>query len=129
MRQSELDHYAREESDQPPRVYALEGAIVVELHGDIDLVAYQRTVSLMDAVASGPEATVVVDLSEVTFFDCSGISLLMRTHRRVTRRGGRLRVVCRHPLTLRMLRVTRLTPVLSPAPSLGAALRLPRDRA
>ncbi|MGW2225184.1 STAS domain-containing protein [Streptomyces formicae] len=127
MLQTELGTYEPEESDRPPSVYGLDGAIVVELRGDMDLVAYQRTVSLMDAAASGPEPLVVVDLSRVTFFDCSGISLLMRTRRRVRGRGGHLRVVCTDPLTLRMLRITRLTSALSPAPSLGAALRGPFD--
>ncbi|MFJ2767056.1 STAS domain-containing protein [Streptomyces sp. NPDC087300] len=129
MRQTELGNYAREDSGQPPCVYGLDGAIVVELHGDMDLVAYQRTVSLMDAVASGPEPLVVIDLTRVTFFDCSGISLLMRTRRRVRGRGGRLRVVCTDPLTLRMLRITRLTSTLYPVPSLDAALSGPSDEA
>ncbi|QEU96052.1 STAS domain-containing protein [Streptomyces kanamyceticus] len=125
MLQTELGKYEPEGPGPPPSVYGLDGAIVVELHGDVDLVAYQQTVSLMDAAASGAELLVVIDLSQVTFFDCSGISLLMRTRRRVRGRGGDLRVVCTDPLTLRMLRITRLTPLLCPVPSLGAALRGP----
>ncbi|QEV16787.1 STAS domain-containing protein [Streptomyces alboniger] len=120
MRQEELSGYARENLDQP-RVYGLDRTIVIELHGEIDLVAYQRMAPLFDAVAAGPEPVVVVDLSKVGFFDCSGISLLMRAHRRVSDRGGVLRVVCTHPLTLRMLRLTELTGVLSPAPTVAAA--------
>ncbi|MEU7581018.1 STAS domain-containing protein [Streptomyces sp. NPDC041068] len=122
MQQDQLSENASERSDQPPRVYGLDRAVVVELHGEIDLVAYQQTVSLLDAVAAGPEPIVIVDLSQVAFFDCSGISLLMRAHRRVRTRGGQLRVVCAHPLTLRILRITNLTGVLSPAPTLGAAM-------
>ncbi|MFI7316394.1 STAS domain-containing protein [Streptomyces venezuelae] len=122
MRQHELKTFTREDSDQPPRVYGLDHAIVIELHGEIDLVAYQRTVALMDAVTSGPEPVVVIDLNWITFIDCSGLSLLMRAHRRVTARGGRLCIVCSHRLTLRMLRVTKLSAALSPAPTLSAAL-------
>ncbi|WP_306334517.1 STAS domain-containing protein [Streptomyces sp. KL118A] len=128
MRQDELKAYAREESDQPPRVYGLDDAIVIELHGEVDVVAYQRSVSLVDAVTAGPEPVVIIDLSQITFIDCSGLSLLMRAHRRVTTRGRRLRIVCTHPLTLRMLRVTQLTAALSPAPTLSAALRDPTDQ-
>ncbi|AZM51858.1 anti-anti-sigma factor [Streptomyces sp. WAC 01529] len=121
MRQDELSEYTCEGLAQP-RVYGLDQKIVVELRGEIDLVAYQRMVPLFDAVAAGPEPVVIVDLSEVGFFDCSGISLLMRAHRRVSDRGGVLRVVCTHPLTLRLLRLTDLTDTLSPAPTVGAAL-------
>lgn len=127
MRQYELGEYAREYSDQPPRVYGLDQAIVIELHGELDLVTYQRTVSLLDAATTGSEPLVVVDLSPVTFVDCSGLSLLLRIRRRVADRGGRLRIVCSHPLTLRMLRVTKLTSALSPVPTLSAALNEPHD--
>ncbi|MEV0123940.1 STAS domain-containing protein [Streptomyces sp. NPDC050703] len=108
-------------------MYGIDHAIVVELHGEIDLVAYQRLFPLLDAVAAGPEEVVVIDLSEVDFFDCSGVSLLMRVHRRVTGRGGTLRIVCPQALTLRILRLTHLTDLLSPAPTLGAALLVPED--
>lgn len=125
MRQDELSEYAREYSDRPPRIYGVDEAIVIELHGDIDLVAYQDSVGLVDTATGGREPLVIVDLSKVDFVDCSGLSLVMRAHRRVTARGGRLRVVCAHPLTLRMLRVTRLSAALSPAPTLAEALREP----
>jgi len=127
MRQSELSEYTCGEVNRPPRVYGIDRAIVVELHGEIDLVAYQRTFPLLDAVAAGPEAVVIIDLSEVGFFDCSGISLLTRVHRRVTGRGGTMRIVCTDALTLRMLRLTHLTEVLAPAPTLRAALPTPEE--
>ncbi len=122
MRQGELSDDRRAEAVRPPRVYGIDHAIVVELHGEIDLVAYQRTFPLLDAVAAGPEAVVIIDLSEVDFFDCSGVSLLMRVHRRVAERGGAMRIVCADALTLRILRLTHLTEVLCAAPTLGAAL-------
>ncbi|CAM5493762.1 Anti-sigma factor antagonist OS=Streptomyces alboniger OX=132473 GN=CP975_04105 PE=3 SV=1 [Streptomyces alboniger] len=127
MRQGELSEYTTDEANRPPRVYGIDRVIVVELHGDIDLVAYQRTFPLLDAVAAGPEPVVIIDLSEVDFFDCSGISLLMRVHRRVTGRGGTMRIVCAHALTLRILRLTHLNDILAPAPTLGAALLLPDE--
>jgi hypothetical protein len=37
-------------------------------------------------------------------------------------RGGRLHLVCAHPLTLRVLRITGLARVLPPHPTLRAAL-------
>ncbi|MEU1019078.1 STAS domain-containing protein [Streptomyces sp. NPDC005898] len=121
MRQDELSEYACEEHT-PPRVYEIDRAIVVELHGEIDLAGCRRIAPLIDAVASGPEPIVLVDLSEVHFFDCSGLTLLVRVHRRVSERGARFGVVCAHPLTLRILRLTHLIGLLRPAPTVGAAL-------
>lgn len=106
----------------PPHVYWTDGCVVVELHGEVDVSAYQRAAPVLDPIAAGSVPTVIVDLRHTTFFDCSGIALLLRARRGVTGRGGRLRVVCDHPLTLRMMGVTGLLPVLKPVPTLRAAL-------
>ena len=123
MRQDALNDATYEDSDHAPRVYGAHHAIVVELHGEIDVVAFQRSAPLLDAVTAGPEPLLVVDLTHVTFLDCSGLSLLMRAHRRMAAADGRLRLVCTRPLTLRMLSVTGLASVLAPAPTVEAALR------
>ncbi|MFG2648240.1 STAS domain-containing protein [Streptomyces sp. NPDC048436] len=123
MQLDALNEFAFNDSDRPPRVYGLDGAVVVELHGEIDLLAYQRLAPLLDPITSGPASTVVIDLTRTTFFDCSGISLLVRAHRRTKARDARLAVVCNHSLTLRVLRITGLTPTLLPVPTLGEALQ------
>jgi anti-anti-sigma factor len=68
----------------------------------------------------------VIDLSGVDFFDCSGLRLLYRARGRLLERGGELRLVCTHPLTLRVLKVTGLARLLPPQPTLQAALAQPR---
>lgn len=122
MQLDALNEFAFEDSDQPPRVYSLDGAVVVELHGEIDLLAYQRMAPLIDPIAAGPATTVIIDLTRTTFFDCSGISLLVRAHHRTAARGARLTVVCTHPLTLRILHITGLAPMLSLVSTLENAL-------
>ncbi|GAA1917651.1 anti-sigma factor antagonist [Streptomyces durmitorensis] len=122
MRLDALNEFAFEDSTQQPRVYGHDGAVVIELHGEIDLLAYQKMAPLLDPITGGTATTVVIDLTRTTFFDCSGVALLVRAHRRTTARGARLAVVCTHHLTLRVLRLTGLTPVLSPVPSLEEAL-------
>ena len=98
------------------------GHVVLELHGEIDLLAATEIGPLMDAATSGPAPQVVIDLRCVEFFDCSGLRLLYRARRRVLARDGRLGLVCTHPLTLRMLRVTGLARILPPSASLEEAL-------
>ncbi|MFD3580278.1 STAS domain-containing protein [Streptomyces sp. NPDC058644] len=117
-----LNEFAFEDSDQQPRVYGHNGAVVIELHGEIDLLAYQRMGPLLDPITGGTASTVVIDLTRTTFFDCSGVALLVRAHRRTAARGARLSVICTHRLTLRILRLTGLTPMLSPVPTLEKAL-------
>ncbi|MGW7272668.1 STAS domain-containing protein [Streptomyces sp. NPDC054864] len=118
-----LDEFAFEDSDQQPRVYDHDGAVVLELHGEVDLLAYQRIAPLLDPITAGTAATVVIDLTHIAFFDCSGLGLLVRARRRTKARDARLAVVCTHPLTLRVLRLTGLTPMLSPVSTLEEALR------
>ncbi|MFF1695142.1 STAS domain-containing protein [Streptomyces sp. NPDC058257] len=122
MQLDALNEFAFEDSDQQPHVYDHNGAVVIELRGEIDLLAYQRMAPLIDPITGGTAPTVVIDLTRTTFFDCSGIAILSRAHRRTTARGAHFSVVCTHRLTLRILRLTGLTPTLLPVPTLAKAL-------
>ncbi|MFJ3223043.1 anti-sigma factor antagonist [Streptomyces sp. NPDC086783] len=104
------------------RIRRYRGHTVLELHGEIDISAALDLVPLMDAETGRPDASIVIDLRPVEFFDCSGLRLLYRARHRVVSRGGELRLVCTHPLTLRIIRVTGLARVLPPAASLAEAV-------
>ncbi|MEU0334360.1 anti-sigma factor antagonist [Streptomyces sp. NPDC006193] len=103
-------------------VYACRGHTVVEFRGDIDIVAATELGPFLDRVTGRDGLRLVVDLRPVEFFDASGLRLLHRARTRVMERGGQLRLVCTHPLTLRILRVTGLARALPAYPSLDAAL-------
>ncbi|MET9844177.1 anti-sigma factor antagonist [Streptomyces ossamyceticus] len=107
------------------RVREDRGRTVLELHGEIDIAAAVEIIPHLDALTGRPGARIVIDLRHVEFFDCSGLRLLHRARHRVLDRGGELRLVCTHPLTLRVLKVTGLSRLLPPAPSLEAALEQP----
>ena len=107
------------------RVHEDRGRTVLELHGEIDIAAAVEIIPHLDALTGGPGARIVIDLRHVEFFDCSGLRLLHRARHRVLDRGGELRLVCTHPLTLRVLKVTGLARLLPPAPTLDAALEQP----
>ncbi|MEI5100808.1 STAS domain-containing protein [Streptomyces sp. PmtG] len=125
VHQDELSEIACEIPDLPPRVYESGDSVVVELRGDIDIVAFQRALPVVDPVTSGGAETVVIDLTHTTFFDCSGLALLLRAQRRLASRGGQLRVVCSDPMTLRMMGITGVRISLSPVASLREALARP----
>lgn len=99
------------------------GYTVVELHGEIDIAGVESVGPALDAATTGDKPAVIVDLRPAAFFDCSGLGLLCRAHRRVMERGGRLRLVCDNALILRTLRAGRMLDVLHPVATLDEALR------
>lgn len=107
------------------RVHQDRGHTVLEFRGEIDIASAAEIVPHLDAATGVPDARVVIDLTRVEFFDCSGLRLLYRARHRVTDRNGQLSLVCVHPLTLRMLRITGLARLLPPCPTLDAALEQP----
>lgn len=111
--------------DTAPRVhtYRTGGYTVVELHGEIDIAGLGTVGPSLDAATTGDEPAVIVDLRPAAFFDCSGLGLLCRAHRRVGERHGRMRLVCDNALVLRTLRAGRLLDVLRPVATLDEALR------
>ncbi|RFU84574.1 anti-sigma factor antagonist [Streptomyces triticagri] len=79
------------------------GRTVLELAGEIDIAAALAIGPSLDRMTAAPEPLVVIDLTPATFFDCSGLRMLRRAHRRITERHGDLRIVCPHRLTGRLL--------------------------
>ncbi|MER6226399.1 anti-sigma factor antagonist [Streptomyces sp. 900105755] len=107
------------------RIHQDRGHTVLELRGEIDIAAATEIAPHLDRVTAQENAQVVIDLLPVEFFDCSGLRLLYRARSRVLERGGQLQLVCTHPLTLRVLKVTGLSRLLPPRPTLDAALGRP----
>lgn len=107
------------------RVHQDRGHTVLEFRGEIDIAAAAEIAPHLDKATDRATPQVVVDLSRVEFFDCSGLRLLYRARQRVLDRHGQLLLVCGHPLTLRVLRITGLARLLPPQPTLEAALTRP----
>jgi anti-anti-sigma factor len=111
------------------RVREHRGRTVLEFRGEIDILTAQEIRPHLDAVTGRPRPDVVIDLTPVEFFDCSGLRLLYRARSRVLDRGGELRLVCADRMVLRILRVTGLHDLVPPAADLEEALRAPGARA
>ncbi|MFI1164704.1 anti-sigma factor antagonist [Streptomyces sp. NPDC020801] len=107
------------------RIHRDRGHTVLEFRGDIDIAAAVQILPYLDRVTARAGARIVIDLSRIDFFDCSGLRLLYRARGRVLDQGGELHLVCTHPLTLRILKVTGLARLLPPQPTLDAALEQP----
>ncbi len=95
---------------------------VISVLGEIDLSTASR---VREAVGDHIDAGVcrlVLDLSEVTFMDSTGLGLLVGAHKATTARGGGLRVVCDNPRLLRLLAVTGLSRSMVVHPTLDEAV-------
>ncbi|MDJ0340322.1 anti-sigma factor antagonist [Streptomyces sp. H10-C2] len=105
------------------RTYRIVEFTVVELCGELDIDTGRFVAPHLDLVSGGPPPLlVIVDLRRLEFLDCYGLSLLCRARRRVMASGGRLRLVCDRPATLKLLRLTGLNEVFQPVPTLARAL-------
>ena len=107
------------------RVHQDRGHTVLELRGEIDIAAALEIAPYLDRVTAHPGVRLVIDLTQVDFFDCSGLRLVYRARARLVEQDGELRLVCTHPLTLRIMRVTGLARLLPAHPTLDAALGQP----
>ncbi|MEU0970768.1 anti-sigma factor antagonist [Streptomyces sp. NPDC005917] len=107
------------------RIHRDRGYTVLEFRGEIDIAAAAEITPYLDRATARAGSRVVINLLHIDFFDCSGLRLLYRARGRVLERGGQLQLVCTHPLTLRLLRVTGLSRLLPPLATLDTALGRP----
>ncbi|MFG2530119.1 STAS domain-containing protein [Streptomyces sp. NPDC048516] len=87
------------------------GTTVLELRGELDILAVSVLSDRLDEITGTQGTDLVVDVRAVTFIDCAGLSLLSRARYRTRQRGGRLRLtgVCGGGSVARLLRMTGLT--------------------
>jgi anti-anti-sigma factor len=104
------------------------GRAIVAVSGELDL---SKAPELLDAIAALGDAgtnAVVIDLSELTFIDSSGISALIKAGRETRARGGSVVVAAPTVNVRRVFEIVRLADVLSLEPSVeAAAQRLDRN--
>jgi anti-sigma B factor antagonist len=65
-------------------------AVVVALHGDLDIGSVDRAKVALDDAEKLRPATLVLDLRGLTFFDSTGLRLLIKTASRATIDGRRM---------------------------------------
>ncbi|MGW6907020.1 STAS domain-containing protein [Streptomyces sp. NPDC054940] len=109
-------------SAPPLSVRDVAGTTVVELRGEIDLLAAPALAARMDALTAGRCPDLVLDLRAVSFIDCSGLGVLCRARNRVLARQGRLRLVAHNARFRRVLRLAGLADVFEIHPGLPSSL-------
>ncbi len=97
-------------------------AAIVAVFGEIDMATAPELASAIESVGDGA-GRVVVDLSEVTFLDSSGLNALVHCQRALEARQIAFRVVSpANHLIRRVFEIAQLTVPLGLVESLGEAL-------
>ncbi|MFD7665578.1 STAS domain-containing protein [Streptomyces sp. NPDC059788] len=92
------------------REHVVGATTVVELSGEVDILAATTLLTRFDEITGARCPDLVLDVRDVTFIDCCGMSLLCRARRRIEVKAGRLRLagVAESRSVLRLLRLTGL---------------------
>jgi anti-anti-sigma factor len=112
---------------RPPPAFEVRGerrgdVSVLVLSGEVDVAASGAVRARVDEAAAG---RLVVELSEVTFVDSSGLRELLRARMECERRGGRLVLAGVPPVLERLLDLTGTSSMFAIAPTLEDALAGP----
>ncbi|MBB5122782.1 hypothetical protein AF335_21870 [Streptomyces eurocidicus] len=91
---------------------------VLELAGEADVAAVPEMEALLLRLVALGKPVVVVDLRQVTFFDCAVLGALYRARGGVLAAGGAFEVLCTRPWALKVMRVAGLLEVFRPVASL-----------
>ncbi len=82
--------------------------VVVRVVGEVDMATAPTVMNSVHGYVSAPGRTLVLDLTEVTFFGSDGINVLLTLRSACRRTGAHLRVVANTPAVLHPLEVTGL---------------------
>jgi anti-sigma B factor antagonist len=108
----------------------LPGAVVIGVRGEVDAFTRDRLAAAVKAALDDGSRTVVIDLSEVSFFGSPGIAVLIDAETAARASGQLLRVVVDHRRpVIRPLTVMGLTGYLTLFHRLDDALSAPPDAA
>jgi len=101
----------------------LAGMSVLRARGEIDVAsAPEFQTSLSEVIGQGAE-TIVVDLSDVSFIDSTGLGVLVGAETRAREEDKGLRLVVTQPQILRLLELTGLDEVFTVLSSTRDAVR------
>ncbi len=106
-------------------VRSTDGVTIAELAGELDLASAPPLREQLLGVLRPGSSRLVLDLSQVSFCDASGLAVLIGTGRRARLLGGFLRLAAVSPQAARVLSITGLDRHLPVYPTVGAAASAP----
>ncbi|MFF8293156.1 STAS domain-containing protein [Streptomyces sp. NPDC016309] len=114
------------EAAQPGRLSIdagdIDGVRVVAVHGEIDHTVRDTLTHELIRFEPAARPRTVIDLSDVSFMDSSGINVLIAAHRAATKAEGWLRLVGPQGPVLRVMELVGINTVIPCYPSTRHAL-------
>jgi len=104
------------------RTYQLEENSVVEVVGDIELSNALQLRTDLRSACEQEACRVIVDMSQVTFIDSTGIGVLVGALKRTREQNGWFALVCPQPRVRRVFEITGLLQALPLYQSMEQAL-------
>lgn len=98
-------------------------AVVVKLRGRLDLLVAAEVKQRLAQIVNEGFRLIVIDMSEVSFVDSSGLGALIGGLKAARLAGGDLRLASVTDQAQAMLELTTLNRVLKPYPNVTAALQ------
>jgi len=95
---------------------------LITVGGELDMKASPKLRRTIDHALENEISLLVVDLTDATFIDSTGIGALVAALKRLTTEGGSLEIACSEPNLLRIFELTGLDRLLSIHPSRREAL-------
>jgi anti-anti-sigma factor len=115
---------------RPPDAYVMDvrelpgGILVLALEGEFDLAAVPALQEQLEAMRERAERGVVLDFSEVTFVDSSGLRELLRARNTFRDAGKGFALAAPRPPVIRLLELTGATKALVATPTVERAITL-----
>lgn len=104
-----------------------DGCELLAVEGEIDIATSPRLIAALNEAVTDSELSVVVDLGAVEFMDSTGLALLVRAQRRLSRRGRGFAVVCPDGPVRRIFEITDMVETLRVSPSRAIAAGVVSD--
>ena len=98
---------------------------VFELTGELDLATAPILIARLDDLGGDRPLHLVADATALTFCDCSGLGALVRAYHRAVATGGWLRLCGVAGIPEKVIRLTRVSSVLSCYADVAEALAAP----
>lgn len=84
-------------------------ATVVSVRGELDVLTASKLAPELDEIVRRHDGDTVIDLTEAEFIDSFGLTLLLRTQRRLLRQARAFAVICGEGPVRRAIEMARLT--------------------
>lgn len=100
---------------------AVEPHVIVEVRGEVDVHSAPELHDRLIQVLNSGAASVVVDLSWLSFIDSTGLGALVAARNHANDSGASLRLVCKTERLLKVFRITGLHEVFKIYPTVAQA--------